>query len=360
LFVNDQLIDFNYTTDLNLYKYGISGQVSKRFFKEKLLMSIGLRLDGNDYNKHMQNPINQISPRYSASYSLFDNTQINFGIGRYFQLPAYTTLGFRNNDNILVNQQEAKYIGANHINFGFEQKLTKNILFSAEAFYKDYFQYPINLISGASLANEGANYSSVAGAAEIISTGKGEAVGLELLNRINLRSFNLLASYTLVRSTFTDISGEYIPSSWDSKHLLTITGSKEFKGNWRAGFKWRFVGGLPYTPYDLETSANIEAWNANGQAYFDFSQMNSLRFGSFHQLDLRVDKNFFFEKWTLMVYIDIQNAYNYKNKGQEYIVRDKNDDGSYMTVNGGTEYVLNQIENVSGTVLPTIGIMVKI
>ena len=61
---------------------------------------------------------------------------------------------------------------------------------------------------------------------------------------------------------------EYIPSSWDSQHILTITGSKSFKKNWRAGFKWRFVGGLPHTPYDMETSANIEAWNAKGSPYF--------------------------------------------------------------------------------------------
>ncbi len=37
----------------------------------------------------------------------------------------------------------------------------------------------------------------------------------------------------------------------------------------------------------------------------------------------------------------------------------KNDDGSYKTTNNGTEYVLKSVPNESGTVLPTIGIMVK-
>jgi len=116
---------------------------------------------------------------------------------------------------------------------------------------------------------------------------------------------------------------------------------------------------LPYTPYDMETSAIIEAWDARGQAYLDYTKLNTLRFKSFHQLDLRVDKNFFFQKWALMVYIDIQNVYNFQNEGQDFIVREKNPDGSYKTTNNGTEYVLDAVPNESGTILPTVGIMVK-
>ena len=92
---------------------------------------------------------------------------------------------------------------------------------------------------------------------------------------------------------------------------------------------------------------------------FDFTQLNSLRFDPFHQLDIRTDKNYFFDKWSLMLYVDIQNLYNFQNKGQDYIVREKNPDGSYRTTNNGTGYVLQSIENVSGTILPTVGIMIK-
>jgi hypothetical protein len=40
-------------------------------------------------------------------------------------------------------------------------------------------------------------------------------------------------------------------------------------------------------------------------------------------------------------------------------VREKNPDGSYKTVNNGTEYVLKAVPNQSGTILPSIGIMIK-
>jgi len=61
----------------------------------------------------------------------------------------------------------------------------------------------------------------------------------------------------------------------------------------------------------------------------------------------------------LMFYLDIQNLYNFQNEGQPYIIREKNVDGSFVTINNGQDYVLESIDNTSGTVLPTIGIMVK-
>ena len=360
IFINNSLSSFNYESDLNVIKYGLSAQASKRVLKEKLSISLGIRTDANNYNDETANLLNQFSPRLSLSYSLDEKTALNASAGRYFQQAAYTTLGYRDANSLLVNESTAKYIGANHLNLGLEHRFNKEILVSVEAFYKDYFQYPIDMITGASLANQGAGYSSIAGASSVSFTGKGEALGFEVLNRMNYDKFSLIASYTFVRSSFTDINEEFVPSSWDSKHLLTLTGSKELSNNWRVGFKWRYVGGLPYTPYDLEKSANIQAWNANGQAYLDFSKLNEERFAAFHQLDLRVDKNFFFNKWTLMLYLDIQNAYNFQNTGQDYIIREKDNAGNYLTTNNNTEYVLKSIGNTSGTLLPSIGIMIKL
>lgn len=360
LFINDSLINLRYKTNLELYKYGLSAQAIKRFFTQRLLVSFGVRMDGNTYNSNTRNLFNQLSPRLSLSYSISEVVFLNAGIGRYFQQPAYTTLGFKDNTNELVNKNSAEYIGANHYTLGVEHRFSKAVIFSLEGFYKDYFQYPINLSTGASLANEGADYSSFVGSTAAVFTGEGKAAGFEVLNRVNLSTFTLLASYTFVRSKFTDINGNYIPSSWDSKHLLTLTGSKSLKNNWRVGFKWRFVGGLPYTPYDIETSANVQAWDAKGQAYLDYSRLNEERLKSFHQLDIRIDKNFFFDKWSLMLYLDIQNVYNFKADEPDIVVREKNPDGTYKTVNNGTEYVLERIPSESGTILPTLGIMIKL
>ena len=355
---NCALRPISYKSNIDLFKYGLYGQITRQFPTIRTSVSLGIRADGNSYGENMQNPIDQFSPRASVSFALTNKTRFSISGGRFYQLPAYTTLGFRDNNNTAVNKG-VEYIGVDHYVAGVEQKFGLNYLLSAEGFYKDYFQYPIDRFTGISLANVGADYSSVAGAVPVESIGEGRAVGFEVLSRVNMQNFNLIGSYTFVRSIFTDAEGEEIPSAWDSKHLLTITGTKSFKKNWSAGFKWRFVGGLPYTPYDLETSKNVEAWDANGQPYFDYDRLNEKRFSPFHKLDIRVDKKFFFDKWSLMLYADIQNAYNFQSEGLDYIIREKNEDGSFVLANEGTEYVLNRIGNTSGTILPTIGIMVE-
>jgi hypothetical protein len=357
-YTSGSLQEINYESNIDLFKYGFYGQLTKQFTSLRTSVSVGIRADGNSFSKSMQNPLNQFSPRASVSFALTDKTRFSVSSGRFYELPAYTTLGYRDNTNDLLNKQ-VKYIGVNHYVAGVEQKIGVDYLFSLEGFYKDYFQYPIDKFTGVSLANVGADYSSVAGAVPVESTGEGRAVGFELLSRINKKNFNLIASYTFVRSLFTDAAGKEIPSSWDSQHLLTMTGTKTFKKNWSAGFKWRFVGGLPYTPYDLEKSVLKEAWDANGQPYFDYTRLNEKRFGAFHQLDLRVDKKYFFDKWSLMFYVDIQNAYNFKSDGQDYIIRERNADGTFKLVDNGTKYVLDRIPNESGVILPTVGIMVE-
>jgi len=358
LYINDSVTEINYSSDINLFKYGAFGQVSKPVLDGRLNLSLGIRVDANSFSSSMSNPFDQLSPRLSASYLLTDGITLNSSIGRYYQMPAYTTLGYANNQDVLINKS-ASYIGVDHYILGLEHIVDKHIMWSAEGFYKNYFQYPIDLNTGASVANTGAEYSSVSGAVPVASIGKGRAYGFELLNRMRFQTFTFIGSYTFVRSLFTDLAGDYIPSSWDSRHLITLTATKDLKRNWSVGAKWRFVGGLPYTPYDLQTSANVQAWNAKGGPYLDYNQLNDKRANAFHQLDVRVDKKYFYNKWTLMFYLDIQNLYNFQNEGQPYIIREKNADGSFKTVNNGQDYVLESIENTSGTVLPTIGVMVK-
>ncbi|MBN2615306.1 MAG: TonB-dependent receptor [Bacteroidales bacterium] len=357
VYSNDSSMYNQYETLLKTVGYGFSGQVSKKFMDDRITLSMGIRFDGNNYNSAMSNPLHQVSPRFAVSYRLSEKILLSASMGHYSELPAATTLGFKTN-GAYANKTTATYITANHYNLGISYRPSKPVFFQATGFYKAYNDYPIDLLTGSSLANEGANYSSVVGNVPVVFNGKGKAYGFELVNRLNFERFNLIASYTFVRSLFSDLSGEYIPSAWDSKNLLTLTGSQSFQKNWQVGFKWRFVGGLPYTPYDLSKSALIQAWDATGQPYLNYAQLNADRLPSFQQLDLRIDKKYFFKKWSLWLYLDVQNAYNFQYKGQNFVIREKGPDGNYLTTNNNTEYVLKQVPNVSGTVLPTVGIII--
>lgn len=358
-FYGEGILNVNYNTDFNLVKYGLFAQASKNVFNERLSLSLGLRADANNYSESMRNLFEQLSPRFSASYSLTDKWSLNFNTGRYYQLPSYTSLGYKEN-NVLVNEENnLKYIAVNHIIGGLEFRPNSTVQFTAEAFWKGYSNYPFSVKDNISLANKGADFG-VVGDEEVLSISEGRAYGTEFQARINATNgFNFNLSYTLVRSEFENAAGELIASSWDSKHLLNITTTKDLKKGWRVGGRWRFVGGLPYTPFDLDRSSLVAAWNLKGSPYLNYSKLNAERFSAFHQLDVRIDKSFYLDRLTAKFYIDIQNLYNFQAEQADIIVRAENADGSFILTNNGTRYQLNSISNTTGTALPTIGIILE-
>jgi len=357
-FYEGERVEIRYDTNLDLVKYGLFGQLSKNVFNERLALSLGLRFDANNYSSSMKNPLDQFSPRFSASYSLTPRWSINFNTGRYYQLPPYTTLGFKQNDVLVNKENDLKYISVDHLIGGLEFRPKSTVQLSAEAFLKNYADYPFSVNDQISLANKGADFG-VLGDEEVVSTSKGRAYGAEFQARINTtEGFNFNLSYTLVRSEFTDGTNSYIPSSWDSKHLLVLTTTKDLNKGWRVGARWRFVGGLPYTPWDLDKSSLVEAWNLIGGPYLDYAKLNTLRFNPFHQLDVRIDKSFYLQKLTAKFYIDIQNLYNFQADQQPIVVRETDANGNFLLTDNGTRYVLKEIENTTGTVLPTIGVII--
>jgi len=357
-FYDGNILNVNYDTKLNLIKYGLFGQISHEFLAERLTLSAGFRMDANNYSSGMNNLLKQFSPRVSASYKLTPEWSLNLNSGRYFQLPAYTTLGYQQN-NQFVNKDNLKYISVDHFIGGLEFKPVTTMQFSLEGFLKNYRNYPFSVKDGISLANKGADFG-VIGDEEVTSTSKGRAYGAEFQARISsTKGYNLNLSYTLVRSEFQDGNGNYIVSSWDSKQILSLTGSASLKKGWQIGTRFRFVGGLPYTPYDLNRSSLISAWNLTGGPYLDYSKLNSKRFGVFHQLDVRVDKAYYLKKTTLKFYLDIQNLYNFQSQSTDIVLRETDANVNFLTTDNGTRYVLRSVKNPSGTVLPTIGVQVE-
>jgi outer membrane receptor for ferrienterochelin and colicin len=357
----DTIRSIDYGSAFDMFKYHLFAQVSRNFMNDRLILSAGLRTDGNNYSTNMSNPLNQLSPRFSSALAITDKFFFNFNTGRYFQQPAYTTLGFRDNAGRLVNKDNnLKYIASNHLVAGFEFRRTAAAKLTLEGFFKSYDNYPVSVADSISLANKGGDFG-IFGNEEVTSTGKGRAYGFEVYMRDKIMDkFDVILSYTFVRSEFKDNKDSFVPSSWDNRHLLNLTLSREFKRNWNAGAKWRFVGGSPYTPWDVDRSSLRDAWDARRQGYLDYSQFNTLRIGNFHQLDVRVDKQYFFEKWSLNVYVDIQNLYNFKQDGVPNLITETDAFGNDL-INPvlPDRYLVKQVVSESGTVLPTIGIIVE-
>lgn len=356
-----QVIDVEAISNFNEYGGFISG--TKYLLDERLLLSGGVRMDASDFGETAKNPFNQISPRFSVSYQLKPNLFATANAGIYYQKPPYTVLGYRNNEGTLVNQEsDVKYVQSNQLIAGLEFLAPeKNRRFTVEAFYKKYDQYPSSVRNGIALANLGADFG-VIGNEPVISNAKGKAYGLEFLAQQRLfNNFYGIGALTLVRSEFTNPNTEgFVPSAWDNKIILSLTAGKRFGKNWEVGARWRYLGGTPYTPYVVEESALISNWDLRGQPILDFTQINALRLDPFHQLDLRVDKKYFFPKWSLNWYIDIQNLYNYEAEQPPLLVPVRDDAGQILVdPTDPSRYQLKYITNTAGTFLPTVGIIVE-
>ena len=351
-----------YNTDLGLWKWGLYATAIYESYDERFTASLGLRADANNYSKSMRNLLDQLSPRLSLSYRLFGDVYANASVGRYYELPPYTALGFKDNEGNYVNRaNDLRYIRSDQASAGLEYRPSAYLKFTAEGFYKHYDYYPMSVKDSIPLASKGTDYG-VLGNEAVTSTATGRAYGAELMGRwYNYKGLTFIASYTWVRSEFKDgrQSGKYIPSSWDNKHMFTFSGTYSLPKNWDVSAKFRVVGGAPYTPYDVARSSYVEAWDANNQLLYDYSRFNSERLDPFTQLDLRVDKTFYFKRLMLGIYIDVQNVLNSKYKEQDVYVKP----GKILNPDAPLSqqrYELKPVSRETGTLLPSIGVIIEI
>ena len=356
-----QFIKFK--SDIEFFKYGLFGQVAKNIFNEKLLISLGLRTDMNSFMKDGNNPLRTLSPRLSLAFHINPKLDLTGSIGTYYKIPSYTTLGYKDTNDDLVNKS-LKYIQSTHYVLGTQFLPNEAFRFTVEGFYKYYNYYPVSTSTGVSLANQGASFGSI-GSEKIKSTGKGETYGFEIFVQQKLvKNIFYVVSYTFVRSKFSGDNGILIPSSWDNKHLISATLGYKFKKGLEMGLKYRFTGGSPYTPYDMAVSQ--QTYLLLGQGTLDNSNLNSQRLMAFNQLDYRVDKKINFKKTTVDIYIDVQNILGFKNQSNpDYTFKRTADNSGFQTTDGkdimqdGSNAIPIILPNKGLSIVPTLGLIIE-
>ena len=322
----DYYNQIEYLTKINFYKYGLFGSVSKSFIDSKLDVSIGIRTDEDNFSTGSK-LIDNLSPRVSTSYALTKDRRLkwNTSIGTYFKIPTYTVLGFRNLTGNFTNQN-AKYTKSNHYVTGFDYSIGNASKISIEGFIKRYFDFPVSILDGVSLANKGADFE-VLGNEDIVTIGEGRTKGIEFLFQQKLtRNFYGIFSYTFFKSEFTDINGDYLPSVWDSKHLSSFSGGYKLKRNWEISSRWRFAGKTPYVPYDLEASLNNYP-----NMVLDYSQLGNVKLDNFSQIDVRFDKKWNKENLSINLFIEILNLLAQKIPSPTEYGLERDDFGNILT-----------------------------
>jgi len=358
----------NYASDLAFSKFGLFAQSSQKFFGERLTASLGFRMDGNSFSREMRNPLGQFSPRFSLAYALSERLSLNFNTGVYYQLPPYTLIGYQEDGRFVNRDYNIDYVRNNHLVAGFEYNTAANSRFTIEGYYKTWKDYPFLLRDSVALANLGGDFG-VIGNEPAIPFADGRSYGLEFLFQQRLyKGFYGIASYTLGWSEFQDKNGRFVPSSWDSRHIMSLTMGKQFKRNWELGVNWRFQAGLPFTPFS-DQSALVANWNVNFRGILDYDQLNSLRRSPGNTIDVRVDKRWFFDKWSLNLYLDLENL-TANAIGTDQLILDRPLDENGKPIGGPVianpnapkelqRYKVKTINDAQGTLLPSIGVMIE-
>ena len=347
----------DYRTRLGIVGWGAFAAAEYASADKRLTASAGLRMDGCDYSSRMAQCWRQLSPRASVSYALSDAWSLSGSAGLYYQLPPYTALGFKE-EGVLVNRS-LDYLRVGMLCAGADWRLRERLIVSVEGFYKSYGQVPLSVGDGIPLSCKGDDYGTV-GAEALTSTARGRAYGVEAMARWQIPGrVNLVGSVTLYRSEYRHgAEGEWIASAWDNRFVVNVSGTYDFPRNWSLGAKLSAVGGAPYTPYDLGKSSLVEAWDAQGRPYYDYTRYNAGRLDAFAQLDVRLDKTFYFRRCMLGFYIDLQNVTVSKYRSPD-VVMSTGEVENHGAPASEQRYRMKTLEQVSGTLLPTLGVTVE-
>lgn len=234
-----------------------------------------------------------IDPRLSMTIDAIPD-KLNFRVagGMYSQPPASFTLieGYGNPN--LASENGA------HALAGFKYNPIDRLTLDFNGFFK-YFWNRAQVSDDATLRYD--------------NGGLGRAYGFDLLLRMNPSERVPLTgwiAYTYVRSEiYDDGLGGWRPSDFQQSHNLNIALSYKAPRNWTIGARFRLTSGYPYTRYDGYV------YDADNDKYIGVpsKDTNSATLPLFHQLDIRVDKEWIFKAWRLGLYLEVQNVYYHKN-----------------------------------------------
>ncbi len=276
---------------LNVGNLGIYAEAVWKPFS-RLTLTPGLRFDYFSALAHQA-----FNPRLSARVQLSPFTWIKGGVGVFSQDPQPPDYD-PNFGNPKLRPESAL-----HYALTVEQGLLPGLMAEVTGFYKDL--YDLVATSNAFVQRDGQAVPE-----RKSNDGRGRVYGGELLLRQSVSKwFFGWISYTLMRSERKDCATcAWRLFDFDQTHILIIAAHAYLPKGFEVGARFRYISGYPYTvAYGGWYDADVDVYSpAQGP-------VNTGRLPAFHQLDVRFDKTFLFERWLLKLYLDITNIYNHQN-----------------------------------------------
>lgn len=195
---------------------------------------------------------------------------------------------------------------------------------SVEAYYKT--------MDNQVLFKEGAQVVLNTNLDSILTFGKGNSYGVELLIKKNVGRLTGWLSYTWSKTTqqFAELNrGAAFPAAFDRRHNFSLAGSYELNKHWTFSADFVFYTGRAFTLPTGRITVPVNASLYDG-VYYDYSSRNNARLKSYHRLDVSFSNKKTVKLWGKKYEREwVFGAYNLYSRLNPYFV--------YLTTNADTK-----------------------
>ena len=298
------------STELNINTQKYGAFVELELLPTNLLtINAGLRLDHYSFLDRSS----YLSPRLSLKYKLTSRNSLRLSGGVYRQSPSYVWV---------VNPENRKLTALTNTMsvLGWDCLYRDDVRVSFETYYKRYRDLPGGILPGVTdyvvMNNTGTGYGGREdnfqsfGYFTLTSTAKGEAYGAEFLVQKKFSEIPLYGLFSLSygKSEITANNGVTYPGQYDQRFILNLSGGYILNSKWEFAAKFRYFTGVPYTPVYRPSENPLNPGSIQNLP----DEYLTARLKAAHHLDIRIDRYFNFSDWTLILYLDVQNLYDFR------------------------------------------------
>ncbi len=259
---------------------------------------------GARWDKHSLTNEGRLSPRLNLAWAAGRRSVVRVAWGRFNQSQRPYELQVEDGETEFnpVERSDAQVLGFEHMFAGpralaLRVELYRREISNPQPRWQNLYE-PINI------------FPEVEPDRVRVAADRAVAEGVEIFLRGRLGErlgwwFNYTRS-----STEDEIDGERMPRGFDQTDALNLVLDWRVNDHWTLNLAWRYRTGWPTTPLRLQ-----ETVDEDGETVF--VPVTGPRFSSrlpdYHRLDLRASRPWRLRGGTLVLYVDVQNAYDRGN-----------------------------------------------
>jgi hypothetical protein len=258
-----------------------------------------------------------VEPRAGMRWNFAKDQTLSFGYGMHSQMqPAYIYYHQVKDTSgrYVMQNKDLGFSKAQHFVLGYERALGQSTRMIVETYYQMLTEIPIDTSrSSFSLINQGSTFSRFF-PAKLENTGTGFNYGAEItIEKFFSKSYFFLVTACYYQSRYKGSDGIERNTDYNGNYTVNGLVGKEFKLDkagkrvLTTGTKITWAGGHRYSPADTAAS------NLLGELVEVDSLRNSLQFGNYFRLDLKLGIKINTKKLTHEIAIDLVNVLNTKN-----------------------------------------------